>query len=72
LFLDPSDTLRLWFSDYRQATRVFRGFRIRRAQSEADWQAINQLYHRARHVADRCHAADAASSGRPGVLARRR
>nr|WP_232002312.1 hypothetical protein [Pseudomonas brassicacearum] len=24
--------------------RVFRGFRIRRAQSETDWQAINQLY----------------------------
>ncbi|RRV07972.1 N-acetylglutaminylglutamine synthetase [Pseudomonas sp. v388] len=44
LFLDPSDTLRLWFSDYRQAHRVFRGFRIRRAQSEADWQAINNLY----------------------------
>jgi GNAT-family acetyltransferase (TIGR03103 family) len=44
LFLDPSDTLRLWFSDYRQSTRVFRGFRIRRAQSDADWQAINQLY----------------------------
>jgi GNAT-family acetyltransferase (TIGR03103 family) len=44
LFLDPSDTLRLWFSDYRQATRVFRGFRIRRAQVDADWQAINQLY----------------------------
>lgn len=44
LFLDPSDTLRLWFSDYRQSTRVFRGFRIRRAQSETDWRAINQLY----------------------------
>ena len=44
LFLDPSDTLRLWFSDYRQATRVFRGFRIRRAQSADDWQAINRLY----------------------------
>ena len=44
LFLDPSDTLRLWFTDYRQATRVFRGFRIRRAQSEADWHAINTLY----------------------------
>ncbi|WNW14064.1 N-acetylglutaminylglutamine synthetase [Pseudomonas sp. DTU_2021_1001937_2_SI_NGA_ILE_001] len=44
LFLDPSDTLRLWFSDYRPAHRVFRGFRIRRAQSEADWQAINNLY----------------------------
>ncbi|MBA1205322.1 N-acetylglutaminylglutamine synthetase [Pseudomonas capeferrum] len=44
LFLDPSDTLRLWFSDYRPAQRVFRGFRIRRAQAEADWQAINTLY----------------------------
>ncbi|WP_460418415.1 N-acetylglutaminylglutamine synthetase [Pseudomonas sp. microsymbiont 2] len=44
LFLDPSDTLRLWFTDYRPAQRVFRGFRIRRAQSQADWQAINTLY----------------------------
>lgn len=44
LFLDPSDTLRLWFSDYRPAQRVFRGFRIRRAQSSNDWQAINNLY----------------------------
>ena len=44
LFLDPSDTLRLWFTDYRPSTRVFRGFRIRRAQSEADWHAINTLY----------------------------
>ena len=44
LFLDPSDTLRLWFSDYRPAQRVFRGFRIRRAQSDEDWQAINTLY----------------------------
>lgn len=44
LFLDPSDTLRLWFSDYRPAQRVFRGFRIRRAQSEGDWTAINNLY----------------------------
>jgi len=44
LFLDPSDTLRLWFSDYRPAQRVFRGFRIRRAQNQADWDAINHLY----------------------------
>lgn len=44
LFLDPSDTLRLWFSDYRQAQRVFRGFRIRRAQNASDWAAINDLY----------------------------
>lgn len=44
LFLDPSDTLRLWFSDYRPSQRVFRGFRIRRAQSQDDWTAINHLY----------------------------
>ena len=44
LFLDPSDTLRLWFTDYRPAQRVFRGFRIRRAQADADWHAINALY----------------------------
>lgn len=44
LFLDPSDTLRLWFTDYRQARRGFRGYRVRRAQNEADWQAINTLY----------------------------
>jgi GNAT-family acetyltransferase (TIGR03103 family) len=44
LFLDPSDTLRLWFSDYRPAQRVFRGFRIRRAQNDTDWQSINTLY----------------------------
>ncbi|HAB01887.1 MAG TPA: N-acetylglutaminylglutamine synthetase, partial [Pseudomonas sp.] len=44
LFLDPSDTLRLWFTDYRPAQRVFRAFRVRRAQSAGDWQAINTLY----------------------------
>ncbi|MCF5674057.1 N-acetylglutaminylglutamine synthetase, partial [Pseudomonas syringae] len=44
LFLDPSDTLRLWFSDYRPAQRVFRGYRIRRAHNDTDWQAINNLY----------------------------
>ena len=44
LFLDPSDTLRLWFSDYRPARRTFRGFSIRRVHTGADWQAINALY----------------------------
>ncbi|MCZ4323474.1 N-acetylglutaminylglutamine synthetase [Pseudomonas anguilliseptica] len=44
LFLDPSDTLRLWFTDYRPARRGFRGYRVRRAQSAEDWQAINVLY----------------------------
>lgn len=48
LFLDPSDTLRLWFSDYRPAQRVFRGFRIRRAYTAYDWEAINQLYRKRR------------------------
>ncbi len=44
LFLDPSDTLRIWFTDYRPSQKRFRGFCVRRAQSEADWQAINGLY----------------------------
>ncbi|ACO79646.1 Acetyltransferase GNAT family [Azotobacter vinelandii CA] len=44
LFLDPSDTLRLWFSDYRPARRTFRGFTIRRVQSQADWDGLNRLY----------------------------
>lgn len=44
LFLDPSDTLRIWFSDYRPSQKPFRGFCVRRAQSETDWHAINGLY----------------------------
>ena len=44
LFLDPSDTLRLWFTDYRPAHDAMRGFHIRRPQCDADWQAINTLY----------------------------
>ncbi|WP_286790192.1 MULTISPECIES: N-acetylglutaminylglutamine synthetase [unclassified Pseudomonas] len=49
LFLDPSDTLRLWFTDYRPAHAPFRGFRIRRAFSESDWSEINRLY-QTRHM----------------------
>ncbi len=44
LFLDPSDTLRLWFCDYRPARHTFRGFNIRRVCSSSDWDAINRLY----------------------------
>lgn len=44
LFLDPSDTLRIWFSDYRPARRPFRGFHLRRAQSAGDWASVNRLY----------------------------
>ncbi len=44
LFLDPSNTLRLRFTDYRPASRTYRGFNIRRVRSAEDWQAINRLY----------------------------
>jgi GNAT-family acetyltransferase (TIGR03103 family) len=44
LFLDPSDTLRLWFSDYRASRKTFRGFNIRRAHQDSDWDGINRLY----------------------------
>lgn len=44
LFLDPSVTLRLWFTDYRPASSIYRGFNIRRVRSDADWQAVNRLY----------------------------
>lgn len=44
LFLDPSDTFRLWFSDYRPAQQHPRGFHIRPPRDAADWSAINDLY----------------------------
>lgn len=44
LFLDPSDTLRIRFTDYRPAHCSFRGFSIRRVQSDADWKSLNCLY----------------------------
>ena len=44
LFLDPSDTFRIWFSDYRPAQQHPQGFFIRPPQAACDWQAINDLY----------------------------
>ncbi|WP_150301723.1 N-acetylglutaminylglutamine synthetase [Pseudomonas profundi] len=44
LFLDPSDTMRLWFSDYRPAHHSLHGFQIRQPQHPGDWSAINALY----------------------------
>lgn len=44
LFLDPSDTMRLWFTDYRPAHQSPHGFQIRRPQNPSDWTAINVLY----------------------------
>ncbi|MDO3378880.1 N-acetylglutaminylglutamine synthetase [Geoalkalibacter halelectricus] len=44
LFLDPSDTYRLWLSDYRPAAMPPRGFVVRRLQSEAEAAEINRIY----------------------------
>lgn len=71
LFLDPSDTLRLWFTDYRPAQRVFRGFRIRRAQADADWHAINALYQGRGMLPVNPELLTPPSPGRAGVLAGR-
>ena len=43
LFLDPSHTYRLWLHTYRASRVLPRGFRVRRAQGEADARAIGQL-----------------------------
>jgi GNAT-family acetyltransferase (TIGR03103 family) len=43
LFLDPSHTYRLWFSDYLPGRVLTKGFIIRRIQSERDAQAIHRL-----------------------------
>ena len=65
LFLDPSDTLRLWFSDYRPAHDPSRGFHIRRPQCAEDWQAINTLYMSAGMVQVNPHRLTLRESGGP-------
>ncbi len=72
LFLDPSDTLRLWFTDYRPATRVFRGFRIRRVQSEAELECGQHAVSGAQYAARRPATAYRTPRGRAGVLDSRR
>lgn len=44
LFLDPSDTYRLWLSDYRPASKQPKGFVIRRLRTRAEAAAINRIY----------------------------
>ena len=44
LFLDPSDTYRLWLSDYRPGRRRERGFVITPARLADDLEAINRIY----------------------------
>lgn len=44
LFLDPSDTWRLWLNNYRPRPRSIPGVLIRRATSMQDIEAINSIY----------------------------
>lgn len=44
LFLDPSDTWRLWLNNYRPRPRSIPGVLIRRAISTEDIEAINSIY----------------------------
>ena len=43
LFLDPSHTYRLWFTEYHAGRVVPRGFRLRKIQRPSDTDAINQI-----------------------------
>ncbi len=44
LFVDPSETFRLWLGSYTPATALRRGFTVRRLRSRADVAAINVIY----------------------------
>lgn len=50
LFLDPSHTYRLDLATYRSSRRQPRGFTVRRLISEADAQAVNDIYARRKMV----------------------
>lgn len=44
LFLDPSDTYRLWLSGYRPSGKLPRGFIVRRLKTRTDAEEINRIY----------------------------
>ncbi len=50
LFVDPSETFRLWLNAYTPQRAVRRGFTIRRLRSRADVAAINAIYRARRMV----------------------
>jgi GNAT-family acetyltransferase (TIGR03103 family) len=50
VFLDPSHTYRLDLSTYRASRRQPRGFTVRRLTSEADAEAVNEIYAKRRMV----------------------
>lgn len=43
LFLDPSDTYRLWLAQYRPLGQRSRGFTVRRLRTRADAAAMNRV-----------------------------
>jgi len=43
LFLDPSHTYRLWFSNYRSSRIQPQGYEIRKLQTHEDTQAVNRI-----------------------------
>ncbi|MCW5653942.1 N-acetylglutaminylglutamine synthetase [Hydrogenophaga sp.] len=50
LFVDPSETFRLWLNQYTPPRAARRGFTIRRLRSRADVAAINAIYRARRMV----------------------
>ncbi len=51
LFLDPSDTLRLWFNEYKAKSKPIPQVLVRRAMGAEDASAINAIYKKRRMVA---------------------
>lgn len=49
LFLDPSDTLRVWMNEYMPRSSTLHHVRVRRAADAADARAINDIYKK-RHM----------------------
>lgn len=49
LFLDPSDTLRVWMNEYSPRNRTIQNIHVRRAANQADAHQINRIYKK-RHM----------------------
>ena len=50
LFVDPSESFRLWLGNYQPAPARRKGFTVRRLRSRADLSAINAIYRARRMV----------------------
>src|SRR5690606_1273118 len=51
LFLDPSNTFRLWMFNWRSGFEKPKGFRVRKLRTRGDAEAINRLFAQ-RHMVD--------------------